>query len=134
MPSIFSRIIAGELPCYKIYEDEYTFALLDIFPYQLWHLLIVPKIEIDHFYDLPEPYYTALFQTAKKLAPALQQATQSLRVGMILEWLEVPHVHIKMIPIHRPHDLDSHHKHEESPEAMKQIQEAIISELMKQHT
>lgn len=85
MPSIFSRIIVGEIPCYKIYEDDHTFAFLDIFPYQLGHLLIVPKIEVDHFFDLPEPYYTALFQTAKILAPALQQATKSIRVGMVLE-------------------------------------------------
>lgn len=127
MSTIFTRIIAGEFPCYKLYEDEHTFAFLDIFPYQLGHTLIVPKIEIDHFYDLPEPYYTALFQTAKKLAPAVKQATGCLRVGMILEGLEVPHVHIKMIPIHKPHDLDSHHKHEEPETRMQQIQNAIIS-------
>jgi len=131
MASIFSRIIAGEIPCYKIYEDEHTFAFLDIFPYQLGHLLIVPKIEIDHFFDLPEPYYTAVFQTAKILAPALQQATQGGRVGLVIEWLEVPHVHIKMIPIHKSHDLDSKNKHEETPEAMTAIQQAILKELEK---
>lgn len=129
MPTLFTRIIHGEITCYKIYEDDLTFAFLDIFPYQLGHTLIIPKIEVDHFFDLPEPWYTALFQTAKKIAPAVQQATGSIRVGMVLEWLEVPHVHIKMIPIHQSHDLDSHHKHEETPEAMKAIQAKICAYL-----
>lgn len=75
MSTIFSRIIAGEIPSYRIYEDEYTYAFLDIFPQRLGHTLIVPKVEIDHFADVPEPYYSAIFQTAKKLSSAIQQAT-----------------------------------------------------------
>ena len=73
--TIFSRIIAGEIPCYKIYEDEYIFAFLDIHPHTLGHTLVVPKIEVDHFSDLPEPYYTALFHVAKKISKAIQSAT-----------------------------------------------------------
>lgn len=80
MSTIFSRIIAGEIPSCRIYEDEYTYAFLDIFPQRIGHTLIVPKIEVDHFSDVPEPYYSAIFQTAKKLSPAIQQATGCKRV------------------------------------------------------
>ena len=73
--TIFSKIIAGEIPSHKIYEDEYVFAFLDIKPVQAGHTLIVPKIEIDYFADVPEPYYTAVFHAAKKIAPAIQKAT-----------------------------------------------------------
>jgi histidine triad (HIT) family protein len=75
MPTIFSRIIAGEIPCYKIYEDTYTFAFLDIRPLQLGHTLVVPKIEVDELYELPDPYFTAVHQTAQMVAHALKQAT-----------------------------------------------------------
>lgn len=72
--SLFTRIVSGEIPCYKIYEDECTFAFLDINPVRPGHVLIVPKIEIDHFFEVPEPYYSAVFATAKKLAPAIREA------------------------------------------------------------
>jgi histidine triad (HIT) family protein len=68
MSTIFSKIIAGEIPSFKIYEDEYVYAFLDIFPQRIGHTLIVPKIEIDHFSDVPEPYYSAIFLAAKKLS------------------------------------------------------------------
>lgn len=80
MPSLFTRIITGEIPSYKIYDDEYTFAFLDIFPQLPGHTLIVPKCEFDHFSEVPEPYYSATFQAAKKLAPALKMATGCNRV------------------------------------------------------
>ncbi len=80
MSTLFTRIIAGEIPSFKIYEDEYTYAFLDIFPQRLGHTLIVPKIEVDHFADVPEPYYSAIFQTAKLLSSAIQQATGCHRV------------------------------------------------------
>jgi histidine triad (HIT) family protein len=80
MPTLFTRIIVGEIPSFKIYEDEYVYAFLDIFPQRLGHTLIVPKIEIDHFADVPEPYYSAIFQAAKLLSPAIQQATGCNRV------------------------------------------------------
>jgi len=129
MPTIFSRIITGEIPSYKIYEDELTFAFLDIHPYTLWHTLIVPKTEVDHFYDLPEPYYSAIFQTAKKLAPTLQKATKSKRISMFLIGLDVPHVHIHLVPTNTVDDIQKNATHQESEEAMKQIQQAIISYL-----
>lgn len=75
MTTVFTKIINGEIPSFKIYEDEYTFAFLDIHPLQPGHTLIVPKIEVDYFVDVSEPYYSAVFATAKKIAPAIQQAT-----------------------------------------------------------
>ena len=80
MPTLFSQIIAGEIPSYRIYEDDYVYAFLDIVPQRLGHTMIVPKIEIDHFADVPEPYYSAIFQAAKKLSPAIQQATGCKRI------------------------------------------------------
>lgn len=75
MPTIFSRIIAQEIPSYWIYEDAYTYAFLSNYPHTDGHTLIVPKCEVDHFSDVPEPYYTAIFQTAKRLAPIIEKVT-----------------------------------------------------------
>lgn len=99
MASIFTKIIRGEIPSYKIYEDEYCFAFLDIHPIQEGHTLIVPKKEIDHFIDVPEPYYSAVFRAAQKIGAALQKATGCPRVGtQILGW-DVPHFHYHVIPL-----------------------------------
>lgn len=130
MPTIFSRIIAGEIPCYKIYEDEYTFAFLDINPYTLGHTLIVPKMEEDHIFNLPEPYYTALFQTAKILAPAIQKATSSVRVSYVVVGLDVPHTHIHLVPTKSIDDLQKTASHKETDEAIKTIQQKILSHIV----
>ncbi len=98
MATIFTKIINGEIPCYKIYEDEYTFAFLDIYPVQPGHILIVPKIEVDYFVDVPEPYYSAVFQSAKKISSALQKATWCVRVATMILGYEVPHFHYHLIP------------------------------------
>lgn len=99
MPTLFTKIINGEIPSYKIYEDEFTFAFLDIHPEQIGHTLVIPKIETDYFVNVPEPFYTAVFQTAKKIAPAVDKATNCLRVGMMVQGVDVPHFHIHLIPI-----------------------------------
>lgn len=125
--SIFSKIIAGDIPCYKIYEDEYTFAFLDINPYRLWHTLVVPKIEIDKFTDVPEPYYSAVFQTAKKLALAIQQATGTKRIGTRIVGFDVPHFHYHLVPINTLEEFNQRDEQPVSPEIMKQIQQKIIS-------
>ncbi len=97
-PTLFTKIINGQIPCYKIYEDEYTFAFLDIHPTQIGHTLIVPKVEIDYFVDVPEPYYSAVFQTAKKIAPVLTKVTCKNRVLLTVEGFDVPHFHLHLIP------------------------------------
>lgn len=101
MPTMFSRIISGEIDSYKLYEDKYTFAFLDIFPFQPGHTLIIPKIEIDYFVDVPEPYYTGVFLTAKQLAPAIQQAVGAERVGTMIQGMDVPHFHYHIIPMYK---------------------------------
>jgi histidine triad (HIT) family protein len=99
MTTVFSRIIAGTIPSYKIYEDEYTYAFLDISPLAPGHTLIVPKIEQDKFYRVDEPYYTAVFQTAKKIAVVLEQALGSDRVTAKIIGTDVPHFHLHLIPL-----------------------------------
>ena len=91
--TLFSKIIAGQIPSFKIYEDDLVFSFLDIQPHNLGHTLIVPKLEIDYFIDVPEPYYTGVFLAAKKVSTAIQKATNCKRVcTQILGW-DVPHFH-----------------------------------------
>ena len=104
MPSIFTRIINGELPCYKIAEDEQYFAFLDINPSSRGHTLVVPKEETDYIFDLDDARLQGLMQFAKPIARALdtQLSPKPLRTGIIVEGLEVPHAHLHLIPIYRP--------------------------------
>lgn len=112
MSTVFSKIIAGEIPCYKIYEDEYTFAFLDIAPLAPGHILIVPKTEVDKFYNVEEPYYTAVFQSAKKIASAMEKALDTQRVVAKIIGTDVPHFHVHLIPmpynpVNKPMQMDS---------------------------
>ena len=127
MTTLFARIISGEITSYKIYEDEYTYAFLDIFPQTAGHTLIVPKCEIDHFADVPEPYYTAIFQTAKKLTPAIQKATDCIRVCTAFIGYEVPHCHYHLIPTRAIEDMNHSNAQKADPEDLKSMQEKIIS-------
>ena len=98
--SIFTKIIKGEIPCHKVYEDDKTLAFLDIHPIQPGMTLVVPKLQIENFADLPAEDYAALWQTVKKVAQHLQQAfPDKKRIGVQVEGLDVPHVHVKLIPI-----------------------------------
>lgn len=130
MATIFSKIIAGEIPSFKIYENEYVYAFLDIFPQRIWHTLIVPKIEIDHFADVPEPYYSAIFQAAKKLAPAIKQATNCNRVCAMLIWYEVPHCHYHLIPTSDLVDAMFSQKPQADMNELKIIQDKILENLI----
>lgn len=98
--SIFTKIIKGEIPCHKIYEDDRTFAFLDIHPVQPGMALVVTKTQVDTVYDLNEEDYAALWQTVKKVAMRLQQAfPEKRRIGLQVEGLEVAHPHVKIFPI-----------------------------------
>lgn len=99
MPSIFSRIIAGELPAYKIAENERFYAFLDIFPLEHGHTLIVPKQEIDYIFDLDDDLLSEILVFSKKVAAAIQKAVPCKRIGILVEGLEVPHAHVHLIPI-----------------------------------
>lgn len=100
MASIFTRIIQGEIPCYKIAENEHCFAFLDISPLSKGHTLVVPKKEVDYIFDLDTDTYTALMAFSKQVATAIGKAVPCLRVGVAVIGLEVPHAHVHLIPLH----------------------------------
>lgn len=104
--SLFSKIIRGEIPSYKVHEDEWTYSLLTRDAIQLGHSLVVPKLEVDHFSDVPEPYYSAIFKNARILSKAIQKVTRCGRVGAILAGWEVPHCHLHLIPTTGLSDFD----------------------------
>ena len=106
MASIFTKIIRGEIPSYKIAENEYAFAFLDINPLAKGHTLVVPKKEVDYLFDLEEPDYSELMRFAKKVAPAIEKSVSCERIGMAVVGLEVPHAHIHLVPINSVADLD----------------------------
>ena len=106
MPSIFSRIIDGEIPCYKVAEDERYFAFLDISPVAKGHTLVVPKHEEDYIFDLEEDELAGLTLFARKVARALEKAVPCRRVGVAVMGLEVPHVHIHLVPINKESDMN----------------------------
>lgn len=99
MASIFSRIIKGEIPCYKVAENEDFFAFLDIAPVQKGHTLVIPKREVDYIFDLTTEEYTALQLFARRVALALHAAVPSKRIATTVVGLEVPHVHIHLVPL-----------------------------------
>jgi histidine triad (HIT) family protein len=106
MPSIFSKIIAGEIPCHKIYEDEHHLAFLDVSPLVMGHVLCVPKIEIDYLFDLSEDQLKALWAFTLPVAKAIKIAIPCKRVGTSVIGLEVPHAHIHLVPMNSADDLN----------------------------
>jgi histidine triad (HIT) family protein len=100
LASIFTRIINGEIPCYKVAENEHCFAFLDINPLSKGHTLVVPKKEVDYLFDLDTGTYQQLTAFAQQVAKAIDQAVPCLRVGVAVIGLEVPHAHIHLIPLH----------------------------------
>ncbi len=130
MSTLFTRIIAQEIPSYKIYEDEYVYAFLDISPLKLGHTLIVPKIEVDHFSDIPEPYYSALFRVAKLLSKAIEKATGCKRICTMFVWYEIPHAHYHLIPTDDIYDLDPSHAKKGDPKDLQNMQEKILEQLI----
>lgn len=128
MATIFSRIIAGEIPCYKIGEDADNFAFLDINPVARGHVLVVPKTETDYIFDLPEDKYLSLQSFAKKIAGAVKKATGCARVGVAVLGMEVPHAHIHLIPLNKEKDMDLFGpKLSLEPEQMQEIAARIAS-------
>ena len=106
MASIFTKIINGEIPCYKIAEDENYIAFLDVFPLRKGHTLIVPKKEVDYIFDLDSETYIGLMNFAKKISTAIKLANPCNRIGMSVIGLEVPHTHIHLIPINTTNDMN----------------------------
>jgi len=128
MPTIFSRIIAGEIPSYKVAEDDKFFAFLDINPMAKGHTLVVPKQEIDYLFDLDDDTLSEMILFAKKTAKAIEKVIPCKRVGLMVIGLEVPHAHIHLIPIQKENDMSlanprlklSEHEFSEIAEAIAQ--------------
>ena len=128
--TIFSKIIAGEIPSYKIAENEKFFAFLDIYPLREGHVLVVPKTEVDNLFDLPEEYLKDMLLFAQPVAKAIERAFDCNRCGISVIGLEVPHAHIHLIPINTSNDLNfTQAKPQASPENLKKSQEKILKEL-----
>ncbi len=106
MASIFSRIAAGEIPSYKIAEDENFFAFLDISPLAPGHTLVIPKKEVDYIFDLEETQHQLLWNFARRVAKAIKKSVPCLRVGVAVIGLEVPHAHIHLIPLNSMDDIN----------------------------
>ena len=129
MASIFSKIAAGEIPSYKVAEDDRYFAFLDINPVAEGHVLVIPKREEDYIFDLPEDEYVGLQLFARRVAKAIKKALPCKRVGVAVMGLEVPHAHIHLIPINKESDMNFFGtKLQLSPERMQQIAESIAAE------
>lgn len=125
MASIFSRIVAGEIPSYKVAEDDRHYAFLDINPLHEGHTLVIPKREVDYIFDLPEEEYAALTLFARRVAKALKKAVPCKRVAVAVLGLEVPHTHIHLVPIDSEADMDFRKKKEIAPDRMAGIAAAI---------
>lgn len=125
MATIFSRIANGEIPSYKIAEDEKHYAFLDINPVAPGHVLVIPRREDDYIFNLPESDYADLMAFARRVAKAQEKAISCKRVGMAVIGLEVPHTHIHLIPINSEADMDFSKKIQLQPEEMTAIAAAI---------
>lgn len=129
MSTVFSKIIAGELPCYRIAESAHSFSFLAREQAAPGHTLVVSKREVDHIIDLPEPYYTDLFMLSKIVSRAIYQAFTPQRIGSMIQGFEIPHVHYHLIPLNNPQGLDLSKAQTYSEEKMLAIQEKIIAQI-----
>lgn len=126
--TIFSKIIAGEIPSYKVAEDDRFYAFLDINPIAWGHTLVVPKEETDYLFDLDDRQLGDMMVFAKKVAAAIKKAFPCRKVGMAVLGLEVPHAHMHLVPLKNEGDMDFRHKiADPSPEKMREAAEAIAS-------
>lgn len=129
MASVFSKIAAGEIPCYKVAEDDRHLAFLDINPMAPGHTLVIPKKEIDYLFDMDEADYVALELFARKVAVAIKKALPCARVAEAVLGLEVPHAHIHLVPINTEADMNFRHKLSLPGEEMASIAARIAAEV-----
>ena len=130
MATIFSRIVKGEIPCYKIAEDDRFFAFMDINPVAKGHTLVIPKREVDYIFTLEDNEIADMMVFAKKVAKAIEKAVPCKRIGVAVIGLEVPHAHIHLIPINQEGDMDFKKEHVHmSEEEFKEVQARIVAQL-----
>jgi histidine triad (HIT) family protein len=128
MPSIFSKIVSGDIPAFKVAEDENYVAFLDIFPLAKGHVLVIPKKETDYIFDLDSEEYLGLFSFAKKVAKAMDKTISCERIGVAVIGLEVPHAHIHLVPLHDVSDINFERPKLKFPDSeMKEIADLIKS-------
>jgi len=130
MATIFTKIIRGEIPCHKVAETDDHIAFLDINPIAEGHTLVVPKQEVDYFFDLPDPLYRETMAFSKTIARAIDRALEPLRTGIIVQGLEVPHAHLHLIPLYRERQVMAlGHNVEVNEERMKELAQLIGDEV-----
>ncbi len=129
MSSLFTKIVNGEIPCHKIAEDENFLAFLDIRPIKPGHTLVIPKKEIDYFFDLDEPLLSNIMLFAKKVAFAIHKTVPCKRIGVMVAGLEVPHAHVHLVPIEEVTDLDFTKAKPMAQEELAKIAEEIRTKI-----
>jgi histidine triad (HIT) family protein len=129
MASIFTKIINGEIPCYKVAEDKNFIAFLDINPNARGHTLCIPKIEVDNLFDLNEETYVELMQFSRKVAIALEKTVSCKRIGVSVIGLEVPHVHVHLIPLNEMKEMTFSHKVSMTPDQFSALARSIHNNL-----
>lgn len=129
MSSVFTKIIAGQIASYKVFEDEWTYAFLTKDAIQLGHTLIIPKTEVDYFIDVPEPYYSKVFENARIVSRAIHNVTNCKRVGTIIAGWDIPHFHYHLVPMFDYFDLDPKRAKERTQEENLKMQSALQGEI-----
>ena len=129
MSSIFTKIIKGEIPCYKIAEDDDFLAFLDVNPNANGHTLCIPKQEINKIFDMEEEHYLGLMKFSRKVAKAIEKSVECKRIGVAVIGLEVPHVHVHLIPLQDMDDMRFQRKTSLSPEEFQELAKQIASNL-----
>ena len=129
MSSIFTKIVNGEIPCYKIAEDENYLAFLDVNPNAKGHTLCIPKQEINKIFDMEEEHYLGLMKFSRKVAKAIEKSVECKRIGVAVVGLEVPHVHVHLIPLQDMDDMRFQRKTSLTPEEFQELAKQIASNL-----
>jgi histidine triad (HIT) family protein len=129
MASIFTKIVNGEIPCYKIAEDENYLAFLDVNPNAKGHTLCIPKQEINKIFDMEEEHYLGLMKFSRKVAKAIEKSVECKRIGVAVVGLEVPHVHVHLIPLQDMDDMRFQRKTSLTPEEFQELAKQIASNL-----